>query len=107
MTQMPLALRYPPDQRLDTYVTSEPGIVGLVQDAATVGGEWLYLAGPPGVGKTHLLLAACATAEGAGRRAAYPPLAAAAGRLRECRAAPGRMVRAGDVIAILEDMPGA
>ena len=33
--------------------------------------------------------------------------APAAGRLRECRAAPGRMVRAGDVIAILEDMPGA
>ena len=57
--------------------------LGLVQDAATVGGEWLYLAGPPGVGKTHLLLAACATAEGAGRRAAYLPLAAAAGRLRE------------------------
>lgn len=83
MPQLPLALRYPPDQRLDTYVTSEPGIVGLVQAAATVGGEWLYLAGPAGVGKTHLLLAACAAAEGAGRRAAYLPLAAAAGRLRE------------------------
>lgn len=81
--QLPLALRYPPDQRLDTYVTTEPGVVGLVQAAATVGGEWLYLAGPPGVGKTHLLLAACAGAEGAGRRAAYLPLAAAAGRLRE------------------------
>lgn len=83
MPQLPLALRYPPDQRLDTYVTTQPGVVGLVQAAATVGGEWLYLAGPPGVGKTHLLLAACAAAEGAGRRAAYLPLAAAAGRLRE------------------------
>jgi DnaA family protein len=43
----------------------------------------LYLAGPAGVGKTHLLLATCAAAEAAGRRAAYLPLAAAAGRLRE------------------------
>lgn len=83
MPQLPLALRYPPDQRLDTYVVTEPGIVGLVQAAATVGGDWVYLAGPAGVGKTHLLLGACAAAEGAGRRAAYLPLAAAAGRLRE------------------------
>ena len=81
--QLPLALRYPPDQRLDTYVNAEPGIVGLVRGAATVGGEWVYLAGPAGVGKSHLLLAACAEAEGAGRRAAYLPLAAAAGRLRD------------------------
>lgn len=80
---MPLALRYPPDQRLDTYVTPEAGLVGLVQGAATAGGDWLYLAGPAGVGKTHLLLGACAAAEGAGRRAAYLPLVAAAGRLRE------------------------
>lgn len=80
---MPLALRYPPDQRLDTYVTPEAGLVGLVQGAATLGGDWLYLAGPAGVGKTHLLLGACAAAEGAGRRAAYLPLVAAAGRLRE------------------------
>ena len=79
--QLPLALRYPPDQRLDTYVTDEPGVVALVRAAAAVGGDWLYLAGPAGVGKTHLLLAACAAAEGAGRRAAYLPLAAAAGRL--------------------------
>jgi DnaA family protein len=81
--QLPLALRYPPDQRLDTYVTAEPGIVGLVRAAAAVGGDWIYLAGPQGVGKTHLLLGACAAAEGAGRRAAYLPLVAAAGRLRE------------------------
>lgn len=83
MPQLPLALRYPPDQRLDTYVTAEPGLVGLVQAAATVGGDWVYLVGPAGVGKTHLLLGACAAAEGAGRRAAYLPLVAAAGRLRE------------------------
>lgn len=81
--QLPLALRYPPDQRVDTYVTPEPGVVRLVQAAATEGGEWLYLSGPLGVGKTHLLLGACAAAEGAGRRAAYLPLAAAAGRLRD------------------------
>ena len=42
-----------------------------------------YLAGPAGVGKTHLLLATCAAADAAGRRAAYLPLVAAAGRLRD------------------------
>lgn len=81
--QLPLALRYPPDQRLELFVTPEPGLVSMLRASAEVGGEWLYLAGPSGVGKSHLLLAACAAAEAAGRRAAYLPLAAASGRLRE------------------------
>jgi len=81
--QLPLALRYPPDQRLDTYVAAPPG--ALAQLRALAGGshaEWACLVGSAGTGKTHLALATCAAAEAAGRRAVYLPLMAAVGRLR-------------------------
>lgn len=82
--QLPLALRYPPDQRLDTFVGAPPGALEQVRALAQgQGGDWLYVAGPPGVGKTHVLLGACAVAEAAGRSAAYLPLKSAAGRLRD------------------------
>ncbi|HVI26194.1 MAG TPA: DnaA regulatory inactivator Hda [Xanthomonadaceae bacterium] len=82
--QLPLALRYPPDQRLDTFVAAPPGALAQLQALATrAGADWLYLAGPPGTGKSHLALAVCAAAEAAGRRAAYLPLAAARGRLAD------------------------
>ena len=83
--QLPLALRCPPDQRFDTFVGAPEGALAQLRafargdaDAAV---DSLYLVGPAGTGKTHLLLAACAEAETAGRRTAYLPLAAAAGRL--------------------------
>lgn len=82
--QLPLALRYPPDQRLDTYVAAPAAAIEQLR--AMVAGpeaDLIFLAGPSGAGKTHLLLATCAEAEAAGRRAAYLPMAAAAGRLRE------------------------
>lgn len=84
--QLPLALRCPPDQRFETFVGAPAGALAQLRafargDAGT--GEALYLAGPAGTGKSHLLLAACAEAETAGRRTAFLPLAAAAGRLRE------------------------
>lgn len=87
--QLPLALRYPPDQRLETFVHAPAGAVehlrALANDeaAASTPRDALYLAGPAGVGKTHLLLATCAAAEAAGHRAAYLPMMAAAGRLRD------------------------
>jgi DnaA family protein len=81
--QLPLALRYPPDQRLETYVGAPEGLLAQLRALAAGEGEWLYLAGPAGAGKTHLALAACAAAESAGRRAAYLPLKSAAGRLRD------------------------
>jgi DnaA family protein len=82
--QLPLALRYPPDQRLETFVAAPAGAIAQLHALAeSPGADWLYVAGPAGVGKTHLALAACATAEAAGRRAAYVPLKAAAGRLRD------------------------
>lgn len=82
--QLPLALRYPPDQRFETYVGAPEGAVAQLRALAeTAAADWVYLSGPDGVGKTHLALASCAWAEQAGRRAAYMPLRAAAGRLRE------------------------
>ena len=82
--QLPLALRYPPDQRLETYVAPPPGALAQVRALARgTTGDWLFLAGPAGVGKTHLALAACADADAVGRRAAYLPLKAAAGRMRD------------------------
>ncbi|UHQ19685.1 DnaA regulatory inactivator Hda [Lysobacter sp. KIS68-7] len=82
--QLPLALRYPPDQRLEAFVAPPLGALAQLQALAGVqGADWVYVAGPAGVGKTHLALAACAAAEAAGRAAAYVPLKAAAGRLRD------------------------
>jgi DnaA family protein len=82
--QLPLALRFPPDQRFDTYVAAPPGAIAQLRALATrPGADWCYLAGAPGSGKTHLALGACAEAESAGRRAAYLPLRTAAGRVHE------------------------
>lgn len=82
--QLPLALRHSPDQRFETFVGAPAGAIAqlhaLAEQPSTDG---LYLAGPAGVGKTHLLLAVCALAEQAGRRVAYLPLAATRGRLRD------------------------
>ena len=80
--QLPLALRYPPDQRLESFIAAPPGAIAQLRALAGVAGaDWLYLAGAAGTGKTHLALALCAAAEQAGRRAAYLPLVAASGRL--------------------------
>ncbi|MBP6596768.1 MAG: DnaA regulatory inactivator Hda [Arenimonas sp.] len=85
--QLPLALRTPPDQRLAAF-HGQPAVRDAL--AAAARGErkdWLYLSGPAGSGKSHLLLAACAEAGAHGRRAAYLPLAAFAGRLADALAA--------------------
>jgi DnaA family protein len=77
--QLPLALRFPADQRFQDFVGSE-GVRDLV--AAVAHGEqhdWLYLVGATGSGKTHLLLAACA--EASEQRKTYLPMSAMIGRL--------------------------
>lgn len=82
--QLPLALRTGPDQRFDAYVAAPAGALEQLQaTAAGDADDWLYLVGAAGTGKTHLLLATCAAADAAGRRAAYLPLQAAVGRLRD------------------------
>lgn len=82
--QLPLALRYPPDQRFETFVGAPEGAIEQLRALArTPASDWLYLDGPTGAGKSHLALAVCAAAEEAGRRAAYIPLRTAAGRVAE------------------------
>ena len=82
--QLPLALRYPPDQRLETWLdVSAGGIPGRLALLAT--GESrdpVLLQGANGTGKTHLLLATCAAAEAVGRSARYVALARLRGHAR-------------------------
>lgn len=95
--QLPLALRYPPDQRLESFIAAPPGAIAQLRALAeAAGADWLYLAGAAGTGKTHLALALCAAAEQAGRRSAYLPLAAASGRLADALDA----LEGNDVVAL-------
>lgn len=82
--QLPLALRYPPDQRFETFVAADDTVVAQVRALAEGRTrDSLYLVGAAGSGKTHLALAACAHAEAQGRSAGYVAVGAAAGRLRD------------------------
>jgi DnaA family protein len=79
--QLPLAFRFAPDQEIAAF-HGNPALCALL-GALAIGqaSDWLYLAGPTGCGKTHLLLAACAQARAVGGDASFLPLAALAGRL--------------------------
>ncbi|HRQ65724.1 MAG TPA: DnaA regulatory inactivator Hda [Xanthomonadaceae bacterium] len=75
--QLPLALRLPVARRFDTFVgAGNEAALAEVHLAAAGGRDGVvYLSGAEGVGKTHLLLAACAEAQRLGRRAQYVSLA--------------------------------
>ena len=76
--QLPLALRWPAHQRFDAFRVGENGVALdlLRRAAAEAGPAPIFLAGVPGSGRTHLLIATCFAASEAGRRAQYLPLAA-------------------------------
>lgn len=95
--QLPLALRYPPDQRFDSFIGAPAGALAQLR-ALAVGEQhdWLYLAGASRTGKTHLALALCAQAEQAGRRASFLPLMVAAGRMEDALMA----LHGADVVAL-------
>jgi DnaA family protein len=63
--QMPLALRWPAQQRFETYVAGDnAAAVALLRNLAQIpDAAWVYASGPPGCGKTHLLLATCAAVQ--------------------------------------------
>lgn len=96
--QLPLALRWPAQQRFDTFVTGDNGVaVAALREGATrAGSPWIFLAGPPGSGKTHLLYATCAAATADGRNAQYLSLAS----LHGDRAAALRAFGGSDVLAL-------
>ncbi len=82
--QLPLALRFPPEQRLLAYLGAASGMIERLQSLAEGGlAEALYLQGGSGSGKTHLLLGTCAAAEAVGRRALYLSLGRVRGRARD------------------------
>ncbi len=75
--QLPLALRWPRRQRFE-YFHAGANAVALAAARALayqVGAPWLYLHGPAGSGKSHLLMAACHAAHAVGRVVQYLPLA--------------------------------
>lgn len=81
--QLPLALRYPPDQRFETWLGAPAALAQLQALAVGERHDALYLQGGNGSGKTHLLLAACAAADAAGRSASYLSLARVRGHARD------------------------
>lgn len=73
--QLPLAFKASPDQLFINYLGNPEARVGLEQVSAGMLEHNIFLAGPPGSGKTHLLRAAVSQALVLGRRAVYMPLA--------------------------------
>jgi DnaA family protein len=76
-SQLPLALRWPAQQRFESFVTGAGNetALALAREAAHGATAWICFAGPPGSGKSHLLLAACAEASAHNRHAQYVSLA--------------------------------
>ena len=97
-SQLPLALRWPAQQRFETYVMGDNATaVALLRSAAEdADATWVFASGPSGCGKTHLLLAACAAATTHGRGAQYVPLA----KLSGDRAGSLRTLGGSDVLAL-------
>jgi DnaA family protein len=103
--QLPLALRFPPDQRFPGFVGAPLAVARLQAFAQGSQRDWVFLSGPAAGGKTHLLLATAAAASEQGRRVVYLPLQHARGCLRDLLAGQEQV----DVVALdgLEAIAGA
>jgi DnaA family protein len=75
--QLPLGVQLGVSLRFETYHEGANGaaVAGLTQLVREAGQSPLWLLGPPGVGKSHLLQASCALAGQRGLTSAYLPLA--------------------------------
>jgi len=96
--QLPLELRWPAQQRFETFVANEneAAVASLRSGVVEAGNAWIFLCGPVASGKTHLLLAACAESSARGRSAQYFSLAKLSGN----RAAAIRGFGGSDLIAL-------
>lgn len=96
--QLPLALRWPAHQRFDSFVAGPNAAAVELLGAVARGADdaWPYLAGATGSGRSHLLVAACAAADAAGRSAQYLSLSA----LRTRRAEAIRGFGGSDLLAV-------
>jgi DnaA family protein len=94
--QLPLAIRWPQQQRFDGYLSADNGAaVDLLQRAARdADAAWVFLSGAPASGKTHLLIAACVAAGEQGRSAQYICLRNVPQRAVATGAAPGDLAHA-------------
>lgn len=77
MRQLPLGIQLGVSMRFETYHEGANGaaVSALTQLVGEAGHVPLWVLGPAGAGKTHLLQAACAFAGQCGLRSAYLPLA--------------------------------
>jgi DnaA family protein len=106
--QLPLTLRWPAQQRFDTYIADgNGGAIDTIERSSSGETPWIFLSGASGSGKTHLLFAACAAASASGRTAQYLPLSKlSSDRERSIRAFGGSAFLAiDDVDAIARDAP--
>lgn len=96
--QIPLALRWPAQQRFDTYVAGDNAAAMTLVERAAEGTDsaWVFASGSAGCGKTHLLIAACAAASAQGRSAQYLSLA----KLPDDRAQAIRSLGGSDLLAL-------
>lgn len=74
--QIPLSVALQDDARFANFYSSEnePVVHALQQQWQSTGESFLFLAGPEGVGKSHLLQASCHFADGLGYSSVYIPL---------------------------------
>lgn len=81
--QLPLALRAPPDQKLERYLRAPAGLLEQLQALASGAMvDAVYLQGVGVTGKTHLLVGCCTLATASGKHAGYLALSNVRGRLR-------------------------
>jgi DnaA-homolog protein len=107
--QLPLSLRWPRRQRFEHFHAGVNAVaVAAVRELATEkGAPWLYLSGPSGSGKSHLLLAACQAASEAGRTVQYLPLKALKDHASVIRGVAGSEFLALDDLDALAGQPDA
>ena len=74
--QLPLGLTLRDSARFDGFFSgrNREAVAGIEASACGAGEPYIYLAGPAGTGKSHLLQAACQEAARCGRSSAYLPL---------------------------------
>lgn len=109
IAQLPLALRWPRRQRFEHFHagTNAVALAAVQRLASDPGAPWVYLHGPQGSGRSHLLLAASQAASAAGRRVQYLPLATLANRAAALRGVAGSEWLALDDLGALAGQPEA